>query len=141
MEVDGRKILFDTGNRPETVLRNASASLVIDTPDGLVLVSGCGHAGIVNTLEYARKVVRAAPVHAAIGGFHLFQASDETLGWTGDKLKEMGVKHLLAGHCTGLEATYRLRSLLGLDRKSAVVTAVGSSFTLGTGIDPLTLAR
>lgn len=117
------------------------ASLVIDTPEGLVLVAGCGHAGIVNTLEYARAFIRPDPVHAVIGGLHLFQASEEVLAWTAGKLREMGVKHLLAGHCTGIEATYRLRALVGLDRRTAVVSAVGSSFSLGRGIDPLMLAR
>jgi 7,8-dihydropterin-6-yl-methyl-4-(beta-D-ribofuranosyl)aminobenzene 5'-phosphate synthase len=116
------------------------ASVVVDTTEGLVVVSGCGHAGIVNTIEYARKVVRAAPVVAAIGGFHLFAASDATLDWTGGKMKDAGLKYLIGAHCTGIEAVYRLRSVLGLTRKNAVVGAVGSSFTLGTGITALALA-
>jgi 7,8-dihydropterin-6-yl-methyl-4-(beta-D-ribofuranosyl)aminobenzene 5'-phosphate synthase len=117
------------------------ASIVVDTADGLVLVSGCGHAGIVNTVEYARTVVRDAPVIAAVGGFHLFAASDATLEWTAARLKEAGLRHLLGAHCTGIEAVYRLRAILGLPRAAAVVAAVGSSFTLGTGIAPLSLAR
>jgi len=56
-------------------------------------------------------------------------------------LKEYGLQNLLAAHCTGFEATYRLRQLTGLKRETAVVAAVGSSFTLGKGIDPLALAR
>jgi len=43
-------------------------------------------------------------------------------------------------HCTGIEATFRIRQLAGLTRKTAVVSA-GSSFALGRGIDPLTLAQ
>ena len=117
------------------------ASVIVDTPDGLVVVSGCGHAGVVNTVEYARKVVRAAPIEAAIGGFHLFAASDATLEWTGAKLKEVGVRHLIGAHCTGIEAVYRLRALLGLTRETSVVGAVGSSFTLGAGITALALAK
>lgn len=116
------------------------ASVVVDTADGLVVVSGCGHAGIINTIEYARKVVRQAPVVAAVGGFHLFGASDATLEWTGNKLKEFNLKYLLGAHCTGIEAVYRLRAMLGLTRKTAVVGAVGSSFTLGTGISALSVA-
>ncbi len=116
------------------------ASVVVDTADGLIVVSGCGHAGIINTMEYARKVVREAPVLAAVGGFHLFAATDATLEWTGNKLKEFGLRNLLGAHCTGLEAVYRLRAILGLTRKTAVVGAVGSSFTLGTGISALSLA-
>jgi 7,8-dihydropterin-6-yl-methyl-4-(beta-D-ribofuranosyl)aminobenzene 5'-phosphate synthase len=47
----------------------------------------------------------------------------------------------LAGHCTGIEATYHLRKDTGLERKTAVVSTVGSSFTLGAGIDTGLLAR
>jgi 7,8-dihydropterin-6-yl-methyl-4-(beta-D-ribofuranosyl)aminobenzene 5'-phosphate synthase len=48
---------------------------------------------------------------------------------------------LLGGHCTGIEAIYRLRQLAGLTRRTAVVAAVGSSFDLDRGIDPLALAQ
>ena len=91
-------------------------------------------------MEYARKVVREAPVLAAVGGFHLLPPTDATLEWTGNRLKAFGLRYLLGAHCTGLEAVYRLRTMLGLDRKTAVVGAVGSSFTLGTGISALSLA-
>jgi 7,8-dihydropterin-6-yl-methyl-4-(beta-D-ribofuranosyl)aminobenzene 5'-phosphate synthase len=106
-----------------------------------VVITGCGHAGIVNTLEYARSTVREAPAHAVIGGLHLFLAGDRTLEWTATKLKELGLAHLLGAHCTGVEAVFRIRQRAGLTRKTAVVGAVGSSFTLGSGIDPLDLAR
>jgi 7,8-dihydropterin-6-yl-methyl-4-(beta-D-ribofuranosyl)aminobenzene 5'-phosphate synthase len=116
-------------------------SLVIDTVDGLIVLSGCGHSGIINAMEYARKSVRAAPIYAAIGGFHLFAASDETLAWTAGRLKQFGVRHLLGAHCTGIEAVYRLRELAGLTRQTAVVGAVGATYTHGKGIDPTVLAR
>ena len=51
------------------------ASLIIDTPEGLVVITGCGHAGIINTIEYARSAVRQAPAFAVIGGLHLFRAA------------------------------------------------------------------
>lgn len=116
-------------------------SLVIDTDRGLVVISGCGHAGIINTLEYARKKVRAAPVHAAVGGFHLFQAGDETLNWTAAKLREFGLQNLLGAHCTGIEATYRLRELTGLLRPTAAVAAVGAEFRLGEGLKPGNISK
>jgi 7,8-dihydropterin-6-yl-methyl-4-(beta-D-ribofuranosyl)aminobenzene 5'-phosphate synthase len=116
-------------------------SLVLDTDQGLVLVAGCGHAGVVNTLEYARKSVREAPVHAALGGFHLFDADESTLDWTGEKLRGMGVAHLLGAHCTGVESTYGLRRRLGLDRRHCVVGAVGSGFDLDGGLRPGRIAR
>ena len=64
-------------------------ALVLDTDRGLVVVAGCGHAGVVNTLEYAREVVRQAPVHAVVGGLHLFAADEATLDWTAARLQDM----------------------------------------------------
>jgi 7,8-dihydropterin-6-yl-methyl-4-(beta-D-ribofuranosyl)aminobenzene 5'-phosphate synthase len=117
------------------------SALVFDTPDGLVILTGCGHAGIVNIVEYARTIAGGTRLLAVIGGLHLFAASDQTLAWTGAKLKFYRMENLLAGHCTGIEATYRLRASTGLSRKTAVVSAAGSSFTLGQGIDSRLLAR
>jgi 7,8-dihydropterin-6-yl-methyl-4-(beta-D-ribofuranosyl)aminobenzene 5'-phosphate synthase len=117
------------------------SALLFDTDAGTVILTGCGHAGIVNIAEYARHILGPAPLLAVVGGLHLFAASDATLEWTGEKLKGFHLQYLLAGHCTGIEATYRLRRIIGLQRATAVVSAVGSSFTLGQGIDALLLAR
>jgi 7,8-dihydropterin-6-yl-methyl-4-(beta-D-ribofuranosyl)aminobenzene 5'-phosphate synthase len=116
-------------------------ALVFDTDQGLVVLVGCAHAGIVNTIDYARSIVRPARIHAIVGGVHLFAASDETLDWTARKLAGFGVDNFLGGHCTGIETVYRFRPALGLDRKHAVVAAVGSSFDLASGIDPRNIAR
>ncbi|MBL8204311.1 MAG: MBL fold metallo-hydrolase [Blastocatellia bacterium] len=122
-------------NLPEDI------SLVAVTDKGLVVVSGCGHAGIINTLEHARKKVQNTNVYAALGGFHLFALNDEKLDWTASKLKEFGLQQFLGAHCTGIEAVYRLRQQTGLDRQSCVVGAVGASFDLSKGIDPTVLAK
>lgn len=116
-------------------------SLVLDTGRGLIVVTGCGHAGVVNTLEYAREAVREAPVHALLGGLHLFAADEATLDWTAEWLEEMGLANLLGAHCTGIETVYGLRRRLGLNRKSCVVGAVGAGFDLEGGIRPGTIAR
>lgn len=116
-------------------------SLVIDTEQGLVLVAGCGHAGIINTAEYARKIVRPAALHAAIGGFHLLDAKDPALDFTADKLREFGIANLIGAHCTGIEAVFHLRQRAGLARRSCVVGATGSTFVLGEGIHPGRLAQ
>jgi len=117
------------------------ASIVIDTPQGLVVVTGCGHAGIVNIVTKAQAMLPGLEVHAVVGGLHLLNASDEQLAWTGRELQARGVDYLLGVHCTGIEATYRLRAAMGLTRRTAATGAVGASFTLGAGIDPLLLAR
>lgn len=102
------------------------SSLVIATADGAVIITGCGHAGIMNIAEDARAILGDARIAAVIGGLHLFGKPDAVLVETAARLH--GVRYLLAGHCTGIEATIRLRELLGLDRHSAVVEAVGSRF-------------
>jgi 7,8-dihydropterin-6-yl-methyl-4-(beta-D-ribofuranosyl)aminobenzene 5'-phosphate synthase len=116
-------------------------SLVFDTGEGLVVISGCGHAGIINTLEYARGRVRETRVHAALGGFHLFEADAATLDWTAKKLREMELANLLGAHCTGIEAVFGLRQRLNLDRGHCAVGAVGARFNLRTGLDPGAIAR
>ena len=115
--------------------------MVFRTAGGLVVLSGCGHAGIVNTLEYARETIQKAPVVAAVGGFHLFPLDDEKLQWTAQKLKEFGVQNFLGAHCTGIEATYRIRQLDGLGRKNAAVAAVGATFDLKNGLNPGAISR
>jgi 7,8-dihydropterin-6-yl-methyl-4-(beta-D-ribofuranosyl)aminobenzene 5'-phosphate synthase len=116
-------------------------SLVFNTDRGLVLLAGCGHSGLINTLTYARKEIRPAPVDAAIGGFHLFNASDETLDWTADKLKEFQTAQLMGAHCTGIETVYYLRRKMGLNRHTCVVGTVGGTFDLKNGINTGRIAR
>ena len=118
-----------------------SMSMVINTAKGLVVISGCGHAGMINTLEHAQTVVGPSDIHAAFGGFHLLHGSDEHLEWTAAKLRDLGLQNFVGAHCTGLEPVYRLRELLGLDRSHAVVGATGASFSLENGIEPGSLAR
>jgi 7,8-dihydropterin-6-yl-methyl-4-(beta-D-ribofuranosyl)aminobenzene 5'-phosphate synthase len=116
-------------------------SLVLDTDKGLVVVSGCGHAGIINTLEFARSQVRDTAVYAAIGGFHLFEADAAALDWTAEKLRACTIKNLLGAHCTGIEPVFGLRQRLGLSRSTCAVGAVGARFDLDSGLDPGAIAR
>src|SRR5260370_25255554 len=109
-------------------------ALIFNTASGLVMLSGCAHAGIINTLQYAREFLRPAPVQAAIGGFHLFAASDQQLRLTADKLTELQSAQILGAHCTGIESVYRLRQRLGLNRKTCVVGTVGAIYDLKDGI-------
>jgi 7,8-dihydropterin-6-yl-methyl-4-(beta-D-ribofuranosyl)aminobenzene 5'-phosphate synthase len=117
------------------------SALAINTGDGIVILTGCGHAGIINIAEYARTIVGGKPLLTVMGGMHLFAASDQTVQWTGSRLKDFGIKTILAGHCTGIEATYILRKTTNLDRTTALVSTVGSTFTLGRGITSGALAQ
>jgi 7,8-dihydropterin-6-yl-methyl-4-(beta-D-ribofuranosyl)aminobenzene 5'-phosphate synthase len=116
-------------------------ALVISTSKGLVVVAGCGHAGIVNTMEYARSIVGAEPIHALLGGFHLLSLPDDKVEWTGAKMREFGVQHVVGSHCTGINAVTGLREAAELSRETAVVGTVGSTFTLDQGIQPGMLNR
>lgn len=88
-------------------------ALVIDTDFGLVVILGCAHRGIVNTLRHAQKLTGKELVYAAIGGTHLFRASEERLDKTIADLKEMGIQRLGACHCTGFYASARLAQEFG----------------------------
>jgi 7,8-dihydropterin-6-yl-methyl-4-(beta-D-ribofuranosyl)aminobenzene 5'-phosphate synthase len=83
-------------------------ALVIDTEFGLVIISGCAHRGIVNTLRHAQKLTGKELVYAVVGGTHLFRASDERIEKTIADLKDMGIQKLGVSHCTGFPASVQL---------------------------------
>ena len=116
-------------------------SLVLNTAKGLIVLTGCGHAGIVNILTAATSQYHDTPVYAVLGGLHLFAAKDQQVDWTADKMKAFGVSYLVGAHCTGIESLYRLRERMGLTRRTAVVGAIGASFVLGEGIHPGSIAQ
>ena len=61
-------------------------SLFFDTENGIVLISGCGHAGLVNTLDYIKKIIPNRPIYKIIGGFHLLNLNEDKLEWTAKKM-------------------------------------------------------
>jgi 7,8-dihydropterin-6-yl-methyl-4-(beta-D-ribofuranosyl)aminobenzene 5'-phosphate synthase len=83
-------------------------ALVIDTDFGLVVILGCAHRGIINALRHAQNLMGKELVYAAIGGTHLFRASDERIEQTIAALKEIGIQRLGVSHCTGFHASARL---------------------------------
>jgi len=116
-------------------------SLVINTKKGFVIVAGCGHAGIINTLEHVKSEIYEKNMYAIIGGFHLVNASDKELEWTAKHLINFEVKKIIGAHCTGINSLYSLRSLLNLKREDAVVGSVGDNFNLENGINPGIIAK
>jgi len=117
-----------------------SQALVVRTQNGPIVLLGCGHSGVVNALIQIQETIQDDAIHALMGGLHLFAADDQTLGWTADRLREIGIENLMAGHCTGIEPLIRLRAGLNLNRGTAVVGAVGSSFVLDEGIRATSIA-
>ena len=112
-----------------------SQSLVVVAKGGPVVVSGCGHAGLINTLEHVRSEISADSPQAAIGGFHLFAASDDVLSRTSKELQKLGLGYFLGSHCTGFESVYRIRELGSMNRERARVGAIGTKFVSGKGIE------
>lgn len=76
------------------------------------MITGCGHAGVVNTLRYVRKLTGRDRLHAVIGGFHLNGPRFEPLiGPTFDAFAELAPDYLVPAHCTGWKATQALAAL------------------------------
>lgn len=92
---------------------NDDLAMIIDTELGLVIILGCSHHGIVNTLRHAMKITGKELIYAAIGGTHLVHASKERLEKTAAALKEMGVQYLGVSHCTGFASSADLAREFG----------------------------
>jgi 7,8-dihydropterin-6-yl-methyl-4-(beta-D-ribofuranosyl)aminobenzene 5'-phosphate synthase len=71
---------------------------------GLVVLVGCAHPGIVNTVRHAQKLTGAEKVHAVIGGFHLVASDAETVKKTVADIKALAPDYIVPTHCTGFEA-------------------------------------
>jgi 7,8-dihydropterin-6-yl-methyl-4-(beta-D-ribofuranosyl)aminobenzene 5'-phosphate synthase len=128
------KVLTPAGLVDDTIPEDMS--LVLNTTRGLVVITGCGHAGIVNILSQTADKFGDQRVFGVVGGIHLYRQTDAQLDWTSDKMKSFGVENVLGAHCTGIEAVYHLRQRIGLSRKASLVASVGSTFTLQDGIVP-----
>ena len=87
-------------------------ALVVRMRDGLVILLGCGHSGVVNTVARAISLTGEDRIKAIIGGFHLIDASDERIERTVEALKEYNPEILVPMHCTGFRAKSKLASQL-----------------------------
>jgi 7,8-dihydropterin-6-yl-methyl-4-(beta-D-ribofuranosyl)aminobenzene 5'-phosphate synthase len=100
MEKDGKLV--------KDPISDDQALVVLLKDKGLVVISGCSHAGIVNTVLFARKITGVDQVHAVMGGFHLSGPIFEPIiERTISELKKMDPKVLVPMHCTGWEAIQR----------------------------------
>jgi 7,8-dihydropterin-6-yl-methyl-4-(beta-D-ribofuranosyl)aminobenzene 5'-phosphate synthase len=80
-------------------------AIVINVKDkGLIILSGCAHSGIVNTVNFAKEFTGVDRVHAIFGGFHLARANDDEITKTIDLIKKEKPIHVIPSHCTGFQA-------------------------------------
>jgi len=86
-------------------IRDDQAILINVKGKGLVVVAGCAHSGIVNTIIHGQEISGVERVWAVLGGFHLSGADTWTLGRTIAELKSLGPQLVMPSHCTGFEAT------------------------------------
>ncbi len=101
----------DTGWQPDKLLDDRA--IIINTPSGLVVILGCAHRGIINTLYHARQLTGVERIHTVVGGAHLMNVSQERLWQTVAALRELGVQRLGLCHCTDLPATCVLAQEFG----------------------------
>lgn len=83
-------------------------ALFVRTPTGTVVILGCAHAGVINTLDYIRHLTGGQPLHTILGGMHLHSASDERIAWTMNKLQQFSIERFYPMHCTGTKAVAAL---------------------------------
>lgn len=102
-------------------------SLFCATREGLVIVLGCAHAGLVNIVEYARTVTGIDKIYGIIGGTHLGPASIEQQEATIEFIKNLDLECLAPNHCTGLPMMSRLANIFG---KRFYFAPAGTSFIL-----------
>ncbi len=95
----------------DTVLDDQT--LVIDTPEGLFVVLGCSHAGVVNILNYVLERTGRSRIHTVIGGTHLKPAGEEQIAKTVEALLAFDIERLGVSHCTGQKAAQELAQAFG----------------------------
>ncbi len=94
---------------PDPLIVDDQALVVHVRGHGLVVLTGCGHAGIVNIIRYARRLTGVSQVAAVVGGFHLSgPAFEPIIDSTVDALAELAPEVIIPAHCTGWRAAHAL---------------------------------
>ena len=99
---------MDDGMAPEQ-------GLILNTEQGLILIVGCSHPGIVKLAERALELFPNKRIHLIIGGFHLLRESDATVRKIARRLRDLGVEQITPTHCTGEDAMAVFRDIFGSD--------------------------
>jgi 7,8-dihydropterin-6-yl-methyl-4-(beta-D-ribofuranosyl)aminobenzene 5'-phosphate synthase len=98
---------------PDPFIKDDQCVVLNVRGQGLVIVTGCGHAGIINTIRHAQALTGVQRVLAVIGGFHLTGGLlEKTIPETVSKLKEIDSEYIMPGHCTGFTAIHQIARAL-----------------------------
>ena len=107
-------------------VKDDQALVILLKNKGLVILTGCGHAGIINTVNYATKVTGIKKVYAIIGGFHLTgEGYEESIPLTISELLKINPEYIIPCHCTGWKAS---NAIIKSMPKKYIQTSVGSTF-------------
>jgi 7,8-dihydropterin-6-yl-methyl-4-(beta-D-ribofuranosyl)aminobenzene 5'-phosphate synthase len=109
------KMLDDTG-------------VVLDTPDGLVVITGCNHSGLGNLALHLGDLFPGKPVNTVVGGLHLSSADDERLDASSEALREMDAQSVFPMHCSGVRGYEGLKERLGAERVRLITTGDSLDF-------------
>jgi len=116
----------DAAWQPDPLLMD-ERMLVVHVRDlGLVVVSACSHAGIVNVCAEVRRLFPGLPIHCVMGGLHLGGVMEAIIPETVDGLRPFGIKYIITGHCTGWRALHALANAFG---DGVSQSAVGTTYT------------
>jgi len=94
------------GRLPDPLLDDQA--VFIETSRGTVIILGCAHSGVINTIEHIVQLTAGRPVRAVIGGMHLGSANPERIDWTICELRRFRMELLVPLHCTGQRASAAL---------------------------------
>jgi 7,8-dihydropterin-6-yl-methyl-4-(beta-D-ribofuranosyl)aminobenzene 5'-phosphate synthase len=113
---------------PDPLILDDQALIVHVAGRGLVVLTGCGHAGIINICRYAARLTGVERLHAVLGGFHLSgRAFEPVIGETVSALESLGPDVIVPAHCSGWRAVHSIaRALPG----SFLQNSVGTTFHL-----------
>lgn len=92
---------------------------------GLVVIGGCSHAGIINTVKYLQKSADVQKIHAVLGGFHLTGKNEEIIGPTIEAMKAINPDYIVPMHCTGRKAIHRFAQEMP---EQFILNSVGSTY-------------
>jgi 7,8-dihydropterin-6-yl-methyl-4-(beta-D-ribofuranosyl)aminobenzene 5'-phosphate synthase len=100
-----------TGPMGEQIIEQ---SMIVDTAEGAVVITGCSHPGIVNIIRKSKAII-SKEIHLVFGGFHLMRKSDDELKQIISEFRELGVKKAGPTHCTGDRAIQMFKQAYGPD--------------------------
>jgi 7,8-dihydropterin-6-yl-methyl-4-(beta-D-ribofuranosyl)aminobenzene 5'-phosphate synthase len=113
---------------PDPLIMDDQCAIVRVRDKGLVIVSGCGHAGIINTIRNAQALTGIDAVYAVIGGFHLTgQLFASRIPATVAALQDIAPRYVMPGHCTGWAATHQIARALP---QAFIANSVGTTLLL-----------